>query len=869
MAVDRASRGDLPPTEVRPRAAVGRQFGFLPRLLARWLFSGVRIERTAIERVRRLAQEGTVVYVMRYCSAIDYLLVNYILSNEGLPLPRIANGVSTLWLRPLRELLRGLVASLLSFNIFGREFKRYREESRMTEAILHGRSVLLFLRSRRIWGRRALERARSQAQPLREIVHGLWGSERPVFLVPLAVFQGRGFRRKESRLATLVYSVQDTPGGLRKLASYVWNARELSVSIGREVNLNRFMEQFRYEGEERLVRRLKRALQIFLYREERVVLGPTLLPKRAVREQVLEAPEVVAKVREIAQSRMVAEAKVWKEARKYFDEMAANFHGIYFALLAWAFNRIWPRIFSGLEVRGLEKLIRRVRQDPVVLVPCHRSHFDYLAISYIFHSNYLSPPHIAAGINLAFWPIGPLFRGAGAYFIRRSFEGNDLYKAVFESYLTFLIREGYTQEFFIEGGRSRTGKILTPKLGMLSTIVRAFIKGVRRDLYLVPVSIHYGRIVEEESYRAEVLGQEKQRESIRGLLRARRLLGQKRGTIYVTFADPISLNEALGEKKEMMRVRAGDPVVEEEKKYFIQKLGFRILREVNRVAVAGATSLSSLVLLSAPRRACPVEDFVIAARAVADLLAFEGVTFTRSLERNRRDFSEVMRFMQGAGLIEVMREGGEKAVLYVPTDKRFVLDFYKNNIIHFFLLPSIMLQVMSRGVTGERMKEELWWWLNTFRWEFALPEVSEVSAEVDRLLEYFGRVGVSDDRAGEEARWLKAIGCGALQNFREAYWVAARTLVDLGGDGMTRKALVMKMRRTFRMYLVLEKLTKPEASSAITFSNAINRYVELGFAEVEKRGRSGREEWVLPGRNRDGLLEMEARLEASLTGKGV
>ena len=135
-----------------------------------------------------------------------------------------------------------------------------------------------------------------------------------------------------------------------------------------------------------------------------------------------------------------------------------------------------------------------------MLVPCHRSHFDYLILSYLFHANYLSPPHIAAGINLSFWPLGPLFRGAGAYFIRRTLRGQRLYKMVFRNYLTFLIREGYTQEFFIEGGRSRTGKILTPKLGMLSAIVNAFIDGVRRDLYLVPVSIHYGRIVEEEAY---------------------------------------------------------------------------------------------------------------------------------------------------------------------------------------------------------------------------------------------------------------------------------------------------------------------------------------------------------------------------------
>src|SRR4029077_16126779 len=165
-----------------------------------------------------------------------------------------------------------------------------------------------------------------------------------------------------------------------------------------------------------------------------------------------------------------------------------------------------------------------------------------------------------------FWPMAPLFRGAGAYFIRRQFDDNPLYKAVFRSYLEYLIREGYTQEFFIEGGRSRTGKILTPKLGMLSAIVNAFTDGGRRDLYLVPVSIHYGRIVEEEAYKKELLGGQKEKESFSALLKARAVLRQKYGTVYVTFAEPISLNDALGERRERFQQAIADPAIEEEKR---------------------------------------------------------------------------------------------------------------------------------------------------------------------------------------------------------------------------------------------------------------------------------------------------------------
>ena len=202
--------------------------------------------------------------------------------------------------------------------------------------------------------------------------------------------------------------------------------------------------------------------------------------------------------------------------------MAANFHGIYFAILEFLFNRIWPRVFQGFEYSGLDASSSASSSIPIVLVPCHRSHFDYLILSYLFHVNYLSPPHIAAGINLSFWPLGPLFRGAGAYFIRRSFEGNELYKMVFRKYLTFLIREGYTQEFFIEGGRSRTGQ--DPDAEARHAVgdrQRLHRTACARDLYLVPVSIHYGRVVEEEAYQRELGGAEKEPESLRGLLKAR------------------------------------------------------------------------------------------------------------------------------------------------------------------------------------------------------------------------------------------------------------------------------------------------------------------------------------------------------------
>jgi glycerol-3-phosphate O-acyltransferase len=831
-------------------SAMLERFGLLARLLIRLLFRHVRVRPEAVEHVRQLARQGTLIYVMRYRSGIDYLLVNAVLLREGLPLARFAPGVSTVILRPLGEMLGWLFR--------GRWRARAAAHAACTALVAEGSPVLLFMRSQAVAGRRrrALDAARIGPKYLRDVVRAAQTGVRPVFLVPVAIFRGKGFRRKESRLATLLYSVQEAPGEAKRLFTYLWNAEETQLTLGQEIALDRFVEDYRREGEERVVRRLARALQIFLYREERLVWGPTLLPRRLVRRTVLRDPELARLVRRIAAERGVPRRRVWREARGYFDEMAANYNGVFFAVLEWLFNRIWPRVFAGLEILGLEKVIECVKEHPVVVVPCHRSHFDYLILTYIFHANYLSPPHIAAGSNLNFWPMGPLFRGAGAFFIRRTFEDNELYKMVFRKYLTFLIREGYTQEFFIEGGRTRTGKILTPKLGMLSAILNAFVQGVRRDLYFVPVSIHYGRIPEAEAYAREVSGAEKEPESLGALLRARSVLKRRYGTVYVSFADPISLNGALGPMRERFQNGLADPPVEEEKRRFIQRLGFRLLREVNQSSVAGATAVSATALLGAPRAACRMPEFLSAAHALVAMLRASGVQLTASLERNEAsDFRESLRWLDGGGLVERLTDSGG-TVLHAPPGKRFNLDFYKNNTIHFFLVPSLLTRALLVEVPFSALRAHIAWWLDLYRWEFPLPERDALAAEIGRWLAYYRDTGaVVGDAAMPDHPAVRATA-GILENFREAYLVAARAVAAQEEWPITQEMLAQKMRRQFATSLLLGEVQKPEGNSTVTFGNALSRLAELGHITMVRKGRGGRERWVDRGQAVDRLPEL-------------
>jgi glycerol-3-phosphate O-acyltransferase len=452
--------------------------------------------------------------------------------------------------------------------------------------------------------------------------------------------------------------------------------------------------------------------------------------------------------------------------------------------------------------------------------------------------------------------MGPLFRGAGAFFIRRTFEDNELYKLVFRKYLAFLIREGYTQEFFIEGGRTRTGKVLTPKLGLLTAIVNAFIQGVRRDLYFVPISIHYGRIPEEEVYRREVAGEEKEPESLGALLRARSILSRPYGTVYVSFGDPISLHDSLGPRRERFLEGFGGPPVEEEKRAFVQRLGFRLLREVNAAAVAGATAISATALLSAPRAACRMADFLSAAHVLVRLLRASDVRLTASLVRNENlNFRESLNWLGTGGLIERLVDAGG-IVLHVPVEKRLNLDFYKNNTIHFFLLPSLLTRALLGRVPLEDLRTHVAWWLDLYRWEFPLPERGTMAMALERWIAHYREAGaLVDANVVPEHPVIRATS-GILDNFREAYLVAARTVAAQPEWPIAQSALMQRMRRQFSAGLLLGELYKPEGSSMITFGNALSRLVELGHVIIEGRGRGGRERVVERGPAFDGLADL-------------
>ncbi|PKN87606.1 MAG: glycerol-3-phosphate acyltransferase, partial [Deltaproteobacteria bacterium HGW-Deltaproteobacteria-1] len=202
--------------------------------------------------------------------------------------------------------------------------------------------------------------------------------------------------------------------------------------------------------------------------EKTAIVGPALKSRAELIGMVMHDPKLNRFMDEHAQITKKPRVGITKDARRYLYEIAADYRETFIEVWVKLLNWLWNTVYDGLQIdyEGLAKIRNLSKKMPFVIISCHRSHIDYLLLSYIFFKNKVQMPFIAAGNNMSFFPMGYIFRRSGAFFLRRSFRGNKLYSEVFTTYLALLLKEGLPLEFFIEGGRSRTGKMVMPKYGL-------------------------------------------------------------------------------------------------------------------------------------------------------------------------------------------------------------------------------------------------------------------------------------------------------------------------------------------------------------------------------------------------------------------
>jgi glycerol-3-phosphate O-acyltransferase len=670
-----------------------------------------------------------------------------------------------------------------------------------------------------------------------------------VRLVPVSIFVGQAPNRSTGWFSVLFSENWTLVGRFRRLLSILLNGRDTLVQFAPPVALRDIVA----EGlpPERTVRKLSRVLRTHFRRVREVVVGPDLSTRRMLVDQVLAAAPVREAIADQARRDRSSVDAAWQKAHALAYEIAADYSHPVVRSASFLLTPVWNRIYRGVLVHHLDKFKQEAPGHEVVYTPSHRSHMDYLLLSYLLYTRGIVPPHIFAGINLNLPVVGTLLRKGGAFFARRSFRGNALYSAVFREYMAQLVAGGYSIEYFIEGGRSRTGRLLPPKGGSLAMTVRAYLRQPSRPVLFQPVYIGYEKLMEGRSYLDELSGKPKEKESIwQLLLGIPRVLRSNYGQVVVNFGEPILLNDMLARHATGWD---GTAVPEDEKPAWlaetIDALANAINVNVNRAADVNPINLLALAMLSTPRHAMGEAD-LLAQIALAKTLLAE-VPYAERVTVTPHTPEQIIAHGEEIGTLARTRHPlGD--VLTVDDEAAVLLSYFRNNVLHLFTASAWIAvcflnnRRMARAQL-HRLGRALYPFLQA---ELFLPwDEDEFARRIDRTLDVFVREGllqqVGEDDGGifqrnagqtDEVFRLRAHG-HALQQAFERYYIAISVLVKNGSGTLGAGELERLCQLAAQRLSLLYANTAPEFFDKGLFRGFIQKLRELRLVWADGDGK--------------------------------
>ncbi|HKJ25328.1 MAG TPA: glycerol-3-phosphate 1-O-acyltransferase [Myxococcota bacterium] len=586
-----------------------------------------------------------------------------------------------------------------------------------------------------------------------------------------------------------------------------------------------------------------RQAALALERAERRLRGTRYKVPRFVHEEVLSRPQFRGGVERLARSLGRDSAAVTKDAARYLKEIAATHSPFVIDLVAGFIHWLYTRGYAesiDYDREQLEGIYALAQRHPVVFLPTHKSNLDHLSLQYVLHENGHPPNHTAGGINMNFFPLGPLWRRSGVFFIRRSFKDNEVYKFVLRQYVDYLVEKRFPLEWYIEGGRSRSGKMLPPRYGMLAYVVDSYRRAKSDDVVLLPVSIAYDQIQDVGSYAAEQSGGKKQAESFGWFLGVIRSLRRPYGRIHVRFGEPLSLSSALGPPD-----ADAEPSADEES-LATQKIAFAVSARINRATPITASSLVTMVLLGRGDRAMSVEQVrqVIAPRL--EYVRRHKLPTTGDLDLD--EASGVRRALDALARNDVLTcyDEGPEPVYGIEDDQHLTAAYYRNTIVHFFVNPSICELALLRAAEPdvEDPVAELWREAMALRdllkFEFFFAEKDVFRAEIAKELvlqqpDWENRVA-----AGPESimrlllGWSPLSAHRAIRPFVEAYRVVSDELETLEpAEVFDEGRFLNACLKRGRQYRLQRRMRSEESVSKVLFQTALRLARNRGLLDPE------------------------------------
>jgi len=677
-------------------------------------------------------------------------------------------------------------------------------------------------------------------------------------LVPVHVFWGRAPERQDSILAALLAEGWVIPGGLRQLARVAIHGRATLLKFGAPRSLRSMIDGA--EDTALAIRRAARLLRTEFRQERERVIGPNLSHRFTLINALIESPVVSRAIDEEAARRGIGRDQAEAAARRHAWEIASNYSYPFVRAFDLALKLLWNRLYDGVVAHRLDEARTAAADATLVYVPCHRSHIDYLLLSFLIWHEGLPPPHVAAGANLDLPLVGPLLRRGGAFFLRRSFRDDPLYGAVFGEYLHLMIERGHAIEYFVEGGRSRTGRMLAPKAGLLAMTVRSALRAPARPLVFIPVYIGYERLLEGPTYVAELSGRPKQKESLLGLASSLRSLRERFGQVHVNVGEPIRLDRMLAGRGILSAasdaVTRPDPVAAERSpdddpalRSAVDALAVEIVRRINDAVVVNPVNLLSVAMLGAPRGAMDAQQLEQQIGLLQALLALAPYSDRQVVSALTP--AEVIGHAERDGVLRrIVHPLGD--MLLLTPDEAGLLAYFRNNVLHAFAMPALLACVLAQQETvdGDRLVELARRMLAFLRAELFLSWTDQaLPARVLACIDTFRALGLMrSPLAGEPSSRLRPPAPGTpgsvalhalaevMRQPLERYFITLSVLCGQGSDRLGARSLEDLCSLLAQRMAYLHEPSSPEFFDRASFRAVIATLAELGWI-WEREGR--------------------------------
>ncbi|WP_286234297.1 glycerol-3-phosphate 1-O-acyltransferase PlsB [Thalassotalea sediminis] len=663
-------------------------------------------------------------------------------------------------------------------------------------------------------------------------------------LIPASLVWGRKPKVEKRNIGVReVLAEQESPNWLKKLFIVLFLGRNTLIRFSEPLSIRYMTDKFGTDQEN--AHKLLRVARFHFHRQKIAATGPRLMHRQQMFKTLLKNPSIVRLMEDEAVTKGLSKEAVEKQALVIMDEIAGDYREGMIRIGERILHWLWNRLYSGINVNNANTL-RELADDghEIIYVPCHRSHMDYLLLTYIIYQQGLVTPRIAAGINLNFWPAGPIFRKAGAFFIRRSFKGNRMYSAIFREYLGLLFERGYSVKYYSEGGRSRTGKLLAPKTGMLAMTIQSLLRGINRPLTLVPVYLGYEHVMEVGTYYKELSGSKKQNESIFGVLKAIKNL-RNYGKGFVNFGTPININSFLNQHVENWKDDI-DPIDPQKPSWLtpsVNELANQVMTAINKCAALNGVSLIAMILHATENKALPrseleyLLDFFISLQKAApysDELTIPSIS-GRELLEDVISLKKVIVDKDSCGDIISL---GESAALEMR--------YYRNNVLHAYILPALVCRILDRTskINIESLSNQIQQFILLLKHDlFLWQDSNEVDVQIAQVLQFLCQENIAKQtKAGfwslventETQNYVQVLGEVAdetLQRFAIITSLATR-LTPIGKNELSEKAVSIAKRLS-----VVNNINAPEFIDKKAQLALVNSMREQQIFSVDNDGK--------------------------------